>query len=99
MADHSFTTSQNYYGNTVAYATGAFNPAATSQSVLGFHPGPRYQVRQQWSFPPQGLGYGRGSDGPNQMFPAMILQTNSVDKTRPMLPAEIFATCFPTSCL
>ena len=81
VADQSFAASQNYYGNAAAYATGAFNPATTSQSVLGFHPGPPYHVRQKWSFPPQGPGYGRRAGGANQMFLAMILQTNSVDKT------------------
>ena len=89
VADQSFAASQNYYGNAAAYATGAFNPAATSPSVLGFRPGAPYHSRQPWNYPPQGPPYGRGAGGPNQMFPAMILQTNTADKTRPMLPAEI----------
>ena len=89
VADQSFAASQNYYGNAAAYATGAFNPAATSPSVLGFHPGAPYQSRQPWNYPPQGPPYGRGAGGPSQMFPAMILQTNTADKTRPLLPAEI----------
>ena len=46
VADHSFAASHNYYGNAAAYATGLFRPAATSQSVQGFHPGHPYQAPQ-----------------------------------------------------
>ena len=46
IADHSFAARQNYYGNAAAYATGLFRPAATSQSVQGFHPGHPYQAPQ-----------------------------------------------------